>query len=543
MSDIRESALWLSEQLAVGRRAGQAMSTPQLGHSSIEAGQIEEYDAEGTLVSVTGEQFDGTHTAVTLAGPVPPEPTPPSLTVGPGQVEVRWNGLFADDALSPMDFSHVTVHAAPEEMFEPDNTTQKATITGESGDTATVLLESGEWSILLVAVSKAGKWSDPSDPVLVEVPDDLTSADTLDSLLELRQGTDSENFHVAGDIVMSGNSLLERFVNLPRGLTTWAQFPGGGQYAWPTLPSGGGEVGLFEIGWDTSQDLPARMYKVNVPNILLKSLSAQDTTMGLVMRFTDDGSAPTVTSQRITHDYGLASPGGYGSRSFNDVMIGSSNGPYIRVLVTMWSTGGCSVDTNAHLSVSVDDAGLYIEQGGSITTAGGTIATGTVTTAPAAPKVTKTVEYAHTSVRSFTGTNAFYNYNTAKGYQGLQPGTGNGNLKSLWTFPSLTTLLSGATVNEIWAYFYFEHWYYAGGGTARIVVHGNSGQPATYSDLGLAVTSGSWPRGAGRWVKIPSSLYAGFKTGTYKGFGLEGDNTYNTYGIANAARIRVKYTK
>lgn len=543
MSDFREATRWLSEQLTEGRNTMRALSAPQLGTSSIEAGQIEEYDAEGTLVSVTGEQFDGTHAAATLAGPVPPEPMPPTLTVGPGQIEVRWNGKFADDALSPMDFSHVSVHASRDEMFTPDNTTQKATITGESGDTATVLLESGDWSVLLVAVSKAGKWSDPSDPVLVEVPDELTPTDTLDTLLELRQGTDSEKYHVAGDILLDGNSLLERLNAIPRGLTTWAQFPGGGSYDWPTLPSGGGEVGLFEIGWDTSQDNPARMYKVNVPNILLKSLSAQDTTMGLVMRFTDDGTAPTVNSQRITHDYGLASPGGYGSRSFNDVMIGSSNGPYIRALVTMWSTGGCSVDTNAHLSVSVDDAGLYIEQGGSITTAGGTMATGTVVTAPAAPKVTRTVEYAHTSVRSFTGSNAHYNYNTAKGYQGLQPGTGNGNLKSLWTFPSLTTILSGATVNKIEAYFYFEHWYYGSGGSARIVVHGNSGQPATYSDLGLAITSTNWPRGAGRWVTIPSSLYAGFKTGTYKGFGLEGDGSFNTYGIANAAKIRVKYTK
>ena len=83
-----------------------------------------------------------------------------------------------------MDFSHVTVHASRLESFDPDATTQKATITGESGDTATLALDSGEWYFLLVAVSKAGKWSDPSDAVLAEVQDFLQDAVT-DALIDL----------------------------------------------------------------------------------------------------------------------------------------------------------------------------------------------------------------------------------------------------------------------------------------------------------------------------------------------------------------------
>jgi len=57
------------------------------------------------------------------------------------------------------------------ESFTPDGTTQRGTITGESGDTATLAMDAGEWYFLLVAVSKAGKWSDPSDAVLAEVQD------------------------------------------------------------------------------------------------------------------------------------------------------------------------------------------------------------------------------------------------------------------------------------------------------------------------------------------------------------------------------------
>lgn len=173
MSDVQDSARWLADKLrateATAAEALKVASLPQLASSSIESGQIEEYDNEGTLVAVTGEQFDGTHGSVTYAGPNPPEPVAPDVHRGYGQIQVRWSGKFVDDALSPMDFSHVSVHVSELEAFDPDNETQKATITGESGDVATIMLDAGQWSVALVAVSKAGKWSDMSDVVTVEV--------------------------------------------------------------------------------------------------------------------------------------------------------------------------------------------------------------------------------------------------------------------------------------------------------------------------------------------------------------------------------------
>lgn len=171
MSELRDTARWLSKQLTANQKSISALSAPQLATSSIEAGTVAEYDKSGTLVSAVGTQFDGTHAAVTLAGPVPPEPNPPTVTTGMNTAEVRWDGTFANGALSPMDFSHVSVHASVLESFTPDNTTQKATISGESGDKATLALDSGEWYFSLVAVSLAGKWSDPSAPVLAEVQD------------------------------------------------------------------------------------------------------------------------------------------------------------------------------------------------------------------------------------------------------------------------------------------------------------------------------------------------------------------------------------
>lgn len=185
MNSVQENARWLAKSLAEGKKAVAALSQPQLATSSIEAGKIEEYDVEGTLMSVVGEQYDGTHTAATLAGPVPPEPVAASVVVASGQVSVRWSGKFVDDAVSPMDFSHVSVHIGEGEIFEPDNTTQKATISGESGDLVTLVTEPGEWSVILVAVSRAGKWSDPSDPVYFEVDDVFSYDDVLEGFLEV----------------------------------------------------------------------------------------------------------------------------------------------------------------------------------------------------------------------------------------------------------------------------------------------------------------------------------------------------------------------
>lgn len=239
MSDLRDSAQWLAGQLSAAREPLKGLSAPQLGTSSIEAGKVEEYDVDGTLVAIVGEQFDGTHAAVTLAGPVPPEPAPPTITVGPGQAEVRWNGKFSQDILSPMDFSHVAVHASREDIFDPDNTTQRATISGESGDTATVLLEPGVWTFLLVAVSKAGKWSDPSDPVTAEVTDAMSPVEVQDMLLDLDTGLADVQISV------DGKTTITNATTAPDNAATPGTTAGDRWQVWSTLAAGGKLLGSW----------------------------------------------------------------------------------------------------------------------------------------------------------------------------------------------------------------------------------------------------------------------------------------------------------
>lgn len=187
MRNLRDEARWIIGEIDEAKRLAKAVGKPQLGTSSIEAGRVEEYNQDGALVQIIGEQYDGTHAPVTVNGPTPHEPAGLSLTVGVGSVEARWNGKFSGDAVSPMDFSHVSLHGSRPEVFTPSNETQLATIAGELGDVATVILEPGEWTFGLVAVSKAGKWSELSETVTVEIPDYPDFAELTDDLVQLDQ--------------------------------------------------------------------------------------------------------------------------------------------------------------------------------------------------------------------------------------------------------------------------------------------------------------------------------------------------------------------
>ena len=143
---------------------------PQLAFSSIEDGKIVEHNVDGQQTSSWGKQFDDTHVAVTVIGPKPPKPNAPALTVTPGSLEVRWSGKFVENNVSPLDFKHVSVHLSRLMGFTADSSNQKATIRGELGDVATLLLpDSGTYYVKLVTWTLAGKASDPSDEISVVV--------------------------------------------------------------------------------------------------------------------------------------------------------------------------------------------------------------------------------------------------------------------------------------------------------------------------------------------------------------------------------------
>lgn len=149
----------LARRIVALEREQLARKTPQLASSSIEDGGIDEYDGDGLLSSRVGAQFDYTHTVVSFSGPKPPTPTEAAVTPGQLSLTVRWNGLFAGGALSPMDLKHVEVELSTDGV----GWSTQATIRGELGDQTILspLPEQGHY-VRLVARSLSGKASEPS---------------------------------------------------------------------------------------------------------------------------------------------------------------------------------------------------------------------------------------------------------------------------------------------------------------------------------------------------------------------------------------------
>lgn len=338
-----------------------------------------------------------------------------------------------------------------------------------------------------------------------------------------------------------GNELQTVLDAIPRGLSAWASRAFSSPY-WANAMQP-----YLHLRFTAEE---GRSYMIQTSPIWLDGDSTSTDPRAHLHYEVSGGNAST-SSPVIAE--GMSSPSSFPSRR-SAVTINRLITPPARdvsLLISYSALGGRSkISANSFRPVilTATDIGPAVPETGENRDGSGDAATGTAVeparTDPTPPPIRRTLTYeaAATARRSYTGSGGTYAFNTGKGYQGLSP-AGYGNLKSIWTFPGVTTLLSGATVNEIWAYFYFEHWYSVSGGKARIRMHGNSSLPATYNGSTAGMDSASWPRAAGRWVKVPTSLYDGWKAGTYRGFALEGDGTYGTYGIANACRLRIKYTK
>lgn len=215
------------------------------------------------------------------------------------------------------------------------------------------------------------------------------------------------------------------------------------------------------------------------------------------------------------------------------------------VVATGGGQAGIRAAAGNPVRLEIEDIGPLQSTGNGTHLNGPPVATPTAP-APTPPpsKSTYTKEYGNSDRYTYDGNGNIYSWPYPRGGQGDSP-AGYGNLKSIWTFPSLTAELSGAVVHEVWAYFEFDQWWFNAGGTARIALHGNASRPSTYTGIttGVVVTSGGWPANSGRWLKIPEAHYGGFANGTHKGFALVGDGTRQTYGLARNSKLRIKYTK
>lgn len=338
------------------------------------------------------------------------------------------------------------------------------------------------------------------------------------------------------DIKFGGRDMQTVLDQYSKGIVAWGQAQGN------QLPnvSNGQERGLFELAFTPSSN---RMYAFSCSPVLYTPTGGVATAAALKVRYTTDGSQPTTSSTLLAEDYKPILVNGSWTHSYQitDRLIGGFNGSYIRILVTMVASNGngLTAELGQAPTFVVKDIGPAYPQSGVISQqVSGSSSSQTVV-------VTKETYFGKVDQRSYLSNNNLYNYDTARMYQGQQPGTGNQDLRSAAFFNSMTGELSGATIHDMQVYVYFDHWYYNSGGTARIGLHGYVGAvPSTFPGTTWILDSGGWPKPGGRWLTIPSAYWDGFKSGTYRGITLGVNaNTLTNYGIASDAKIYVRYTK
>lgn len=302
------------------------------------------------------------------------------------------------------------------------------------------------------------------------------------------------------------------------------------------------QYGLFEV----AADLPGgRIYQVTWRGNFTHGTAGG--AMRLFLRVTTDGSAPLTTSPQLTMGWFGHSVASLPYQHHLSTFFHIGNNPAtvltVRILVsaqTLAGTGAFHDDAGAPGWFVIDDVGEY-DEGFMLDGAASGGDPGTP------PPPTPTKSYTKTLVASWTRvwqgsdirtdtTDAVQGFNAWQNY-------------AMIGFPTtLYTDLNGSTVQKIEVYLYAYHWYYGSGGTAVIGAHGSTTAPASFSYSGSLASTG-WPRGAGRWVTLPSAWYAGFASGANRGITLGGgvSSSYIYYGRfygsgASSQRPAIRYT-
>ncbi|WP_435606732.1 hypothetical protein [Streptomyces ardesiacus] len=122
---------------------------------SIEDSALEVKDGSGSLRAIVGLQGDGTTAVNIVNGPPPPTPSAPILGSVLGGITVSWDGRLADDAVLPLDWQRVEVHASAVDGFTPALETLKTTFETPQGGTVVVACDEPVY-VLLVARNTSG---------------------------------------------------------------------------------------------------------------------------------------------------------------------------------------------------------------------------------------------------------------------------------------------------------------------------------------------------------------------------------------------------
>ncbi|MCY0929487.1 hypothetical protein OTB20_25455 [Streptomyces sp. H27-H1] len=340
---------------------------------------------------------------------------------------------------------------------------------------------------------------------------------------------------VAGQLTIKGERLEAQLVDLARGVVAIHSTTQGVEAAM------GAETGYIELPVRIESD---RQYRIVVDAYLDPSAGN-----GEHILFLRDGGTgePTVTSRQIQS---IIVPAGGGwqrvrlEHTCSGASLGAGTHRLLSTFLWRWGAAGGTVSMfgggEYPAVMYVEDVGKAIASTGELNR--GTSGGGTDPTKPATQRYEKT--YGASWSGTYTNRSGYSSYHGNQMLQGYYSST-NGTTASLVGFPTaLTTDLSGAKIEKVMMYLYFEHWYFAAGGSAVIKPHGHTSRPGSFGSDSASMTV-SWRRNEGKWIDI-TSLFDASK----KGIALDPNTTSSTYygrahgvGQQYPPQLKVTYVK
>lgn len=445
---------------------------------------------------------------------------------------------------SQLSGSRIVAHSIQADLLATELVLTTEIIAGDPAGTHARMTPNG----FKVFASPDGGVTPPSEVVRMGVSstDDYFSVLRADGSLAASISSDgviSSKTVAVDSVTLAGQDLQTEVLDpMPKGIVAFAQRT-------TSAPYWAGSTGYQPYLSLTFDAVAGRAYRVWSGPISADGDS--ESAIPLVSLHYGYGTEPATSWERISqlvYARNGATSNRRDTHTFNRLITPIQTGP-ISLLIsygTAASDAGrakiISLNSATSVILAVEDIGIAPPETGEKPDGSGD---GATTNPPPPPSVKTYVKtYSATGSRSYDGSGAAYNYNTGYLYQGLSP-AGYGNLRSLATMPNWVTDLSGATVNKVEVYAYADFWYYSAGGNAKIGFSGYTTLPATLPSTNLAITSSSWPRSAGRWVTIPSSLYGNFKSGAYRSvtFGGAPGSGSSEYGYLHDIRVRITFTK
>ncbi|ASZ73345.1 minor tail protein [Brevibacterium phage LuckyBarnes] len=145
-------------------------NTNQLQRSSVEAGSLDFNDEDGNLKAIIGLQHDGATTVNVVNGPKPPTPAGITAAVDNGRIILRWDGTFSGDLIAPTDWARTEIYAQEGDFVVPTPENARGSFVSAAGGELTIGVKRGTWTVCVAAWSQAGRQSEMSVPITVEVP-------------------------------------------------------------------------------------------------------------------------------------------------------------------------------------------------------------------------------------------------------------------------------------------------------------------------------------------------------------------------------------